>query len=155
MGIRLIIAAEATIDIIKEELIKKLQSTRQYYKNIRPISITFEGKILTEDEITIILDTLRKIGLNIRNDISQSEFTEEKQLNIPREEDGLFYLGNLKNGQSIEASESIIIVGDVEAGACVYSKGNIIIIGRLQGYAEAGFEGNKDAFVYTLFSGRN
>jgi len=155
MGIRLIIAAEATIDIIKEELIKKLQNTRQYYKNIKPISITFEGKILTEDEITIILDTLRNIGLNIKDEFSLPEITDEKQLNIPREEDGLFYMGNLKNGQSIEASESIIIIGDVESGACVYSKGNIIIIGHLQGYAEAGYNGNKDAFVYTLFSGRN
>ncbi len=155
MGIRLIIAAEATIDVIKDELIKKLQSTRQYYKNIKPISITFEGKILTEDEVTIILDTLRCIGLNIKDEISLPEFTEEKQLNTPREEDGLFFMGNLKNGQSIEASESIIIIGDVEAGACVYSKGNIVIIGRLAGYAEAGYKGNKDAFVYTLFSGRN
>ncbi|MBE5945881.1 MAG: hypothetical protein E7259_02920 [Lachnospiraceae bacterium] len=155
MGLRLIVAYEADIDIIIDELIKKLQNTKQYYKNIKPITVTFEGKILTEDEITIVLDTLRNLGLNIKTNISPPEIPTDKQQNIPPDEDGLFYLGNLKNGQSIEASESIIIVGDVEQGACVYSKGNIIIIGRLNGYAEAGYQGNEDAFVYTLFSGRN
>lgn len=155
MGIRLIVADEADIDIIIDELIKKLQNTSQYYKNIKPISVTFEGKILTEDEITLILDTLRNLGLNIKTNSGPPEDTTEKQLNIPPDEDGLFYLGDLKYGQSIEASESIIIVGNVEHGASVYSKGNIIIIGYLNGYAEAGFQGNNDAFVYTLFSGRN
>ena len=149
MGIRLIIAPEATLELIIQELTKKLQTTKQYYHNIRFISVTFEGKILTEDEIETILDTLRDIGLNIQRKCSET-IQSEKPNNSQPDKDGLFYIGCLKSGQSINAAESIVIVGDIEQGASVYSEGNIIIIGELKGYAEAGYKGRKDAFVYSL-----
>ena len=65
-GITLIIREEASIDSIISILRAKLHNTKSYYKNIRPISITFEGKKLTEDETDAILCTLREIGLNIK-----------------------------------------------------------------------------------------
>lgn len=154
MGIRLIIAPEATLDLIIHELREKLQTTKQYYHNIRPISVTFEGKLLTEEETNIILDALREIGLNIQTKSSIDKHAEE-QHNPQPEKDGLFYIGCLRNGQTLNAAESIVIVGDIEQGAEVYSEGNIVIIGELNGYAEAGCKGRQDAFVYSLISGRN
>lgn len=153
MGIRLIIAPEATLDLIVKELGKKLQTTKQYYHNIRPIAVTFEGKRMTEEENNQILDTLRDIGLNIQIRESVREQTEEQHNSQP-DKDGLFYIGCLKSGQSLNSADSIVIVGDIEQGASVYSEGNIIIIGELKGYAEAGCKGREDAFVYSL-AGRN
>lgn len=150
MGIRLIIAPEAALDTIIMELKDKLQNTGHYYKNIRPISVAFDGKCLTDDETEIILDTLRELGLNI--ELPRKGLNSEKENNptLQYDKDGLFYIGSLKNGQSIDAAESIVIVGDIEQGASVYSEGNIIVIGELNGYAEAGCRGRNDAFVYSL-----
>ena len=155
-GIKLIVQEEATTDDVTNTLRIKLQKTKGYYRNVKPITVTFEGKHLTEDEKNILLDTLREIGLNIKS------HTEEKQLYTAPEpithisqNDGLFYIGNLKAGESIDSAESIVIIGNVENGASVYSEGNIVIIGELNGYAESGYKGRNDTFVYSLISGGN
>ncbi|MBR1815521.1 MAG: hypothetical protein IJ763_02350 [Lachnospiraceae bacterium] len=153
-GIRLIIAPEAKFSEIKKELNKKLQNTRHYYAKQIPIDITFDGKILTEDEKGDILELLRDKGLNIKYKEIKVIETKEKEnnfTNLQSDKDGLFYVGNLKNGQSIDAVTSIIIVGNIEQGASVTSEGNIIIIGELNGYAKAGSKGKKDAFVYNVY----
>lgn len=51
-GIRLIISPDATISQVVTCLSDKLQTTGRYYANIKPITVTFEGKDLTEDEKT-------------------------------------------------------------------------------------------------------
>ena len=151
-GIRLIISSEASFNEIKEELNKKLQNKKHYYTNARPIEITFDGKTLTEEEKKEILSLLSEKGLNIKNKEIKKNYNEEKKgfINLQPDKDGLFYLGNLKYGESINASTSIIIVGNIEQGASVISKGNIIVIGELDGFAKAGINGNKNAFVYNV-----
>ncbi|MBQ9277286.1 MAG: hypothetical protein IJ224_01495 [Lachnospiraceae bacterium] len=151
-GIRLIISSEASFDEIKEELDKKLQNKKRYCTNSKPIDITFEEKILTDDEINDILSLLREKGLNINNNNNKKtkECKDKCFTDLQADKDGLFYIGNLKTGQSINASTSIIIVGNIEQGAAVVSKGNIIVIGELNGYAKAGVSGNNNAFVYKV-----
>lgn len=152
-GITLIINQEATLDTIIESLHYKLRKTQEYYKNVKPITVTFDGKKLTEDENETIIDTLREIGLNIKtksNKVTKDNFNQQLQ-----NTDGLFFIGNLRSGHSINSTDSIIIVGNVDAGAAVYSEGNIIIIGELNGYAESGYKGREDTFVYSLISGGN
>ena len=151
-GIRLIIAPEATVSDIKQELDNKLQSKKHYYTNARPIDIIFDGKKLTEEEKCEILALLIKKGININKKHNTTNESEEKNFtDLHSDKDGLFYLGNLKNGQSINATTSIIIVGNIEQGASVVSGGNIIVIGELNGYAKAGAKGNPDAFVYNVY----
>lgn len=155
-GIRLILSPEASIKQIQACLMEKLQHTGRYYSNIKPISVTFEGKNLTEDEKQLIFEILIENGINIRNTSSANEKDKEKQTEntkkkaILTDKNGLFYIGNLKNGQSITAAKSIVIVGDIESGACVESEGNIIIIGALLGTAKSGYKGKPDTFVYSL-----
>ena len=150
-GIRLIFSAEASFDEIKQELINKLQADKHYYSNVKPIKIAFDGKKLTDDEKDDLLALLKEKGLNINN---KNKETDESKLNcftdLQLDKDGLFYIGNLKSGQSIDAATSIIIVGNIEQGASVISKGNIIVIGELNGYAKAGVSGNKNAFIYNV-----
>lgn len=153
-GIRLIISEDAAMNDIKRELNRKLQDSKHYFVKQKPIDITFEGKILTEDEKSEILYLLEKKGLNINQteNIKQINNKEESFTNLQSDKDGLFYIGNLKSGQSINAATSIVIVGNIEQGACVISKGNIIVIGKLCGYAKAGANGNKNAFVYNVIN---
>ncbi len=147
-GIRLIISPEATISQVVTCLSDKLQTTGRYYANIKPITVTFEGKDLTEDEKQQIIDTLNDKGIRIGRRSHPIE--KPKKKSIYSDKNGLFYIGNLKNGQSIQAAASIVIVGDVESGASVESEGNIIIIGALHGAATSGCKGKPDTFVYSL-----
>lgn len=149
-GIRLIISPDATISQIRSCLMDKLQNTGSYYSNIKPISVTFEGKNLTEDEKKLILEILIDKGINIGKRKIPKEKEKQQKKTIHTDKSGLFYIGNLKNGQSIIATKSIVIVGDVESGACVESEGNIIIIGALHGTARSGYKGKPDTFVYSL-----
>ncbi len=151
-GIRMIIANEASFDEIKESLDIKFQSKRRYYTKSKPIDITFEGKILTDDEIKEILSLLQEKGLNINNKATNTtkECKDQSFTDLQTDKDGLFYIGNLKTGQSINAATSIIIVGNIEQGASVVSKGNIIVIGELKGFAKAGVLGSDNAFVYKV-----
>ena len=147
-GIRLIISPDATISQVVTCLSDKLQTTGRYYANIKPITVTFEGKDLTEDEKQQIIDTLNDKGIRIGRRPRSIE--KPKTKSIYSDKNGLFYIGNLKNGQSIQAAASIVIVGDVESGASVESEGNIIIIGALHGAATSGCKGKPDTFVYSL-----
>lgn len=146
-GIRLIIAKDACIDDIIIDLDKMLSKQNYSNQTNNGIKISFEGKNLTMDERNLILNTLIEKGINIQAD--QGVFTPKQTINNSLQtKDGLFYVGNLKNGQTLETKESIIVVGNVEQGAAVYSEGSIIITGYLQGYAQA-------KFVYSYMSGRN
>ena len=147
-GIRLIISPDATISQVVTCLADKLQTTGRYYSNIKPISVTFEGKNLTEDEKQQIIDTLSEKGICIGRMHRPTEHSKKKT--IHSDKNRLFYIGSLKNGQSIQAAASIVIVGDVESGASVESEGNIIIIGALHGVAISGYKGKPDTFVYSL-----
>ena len=95
-----------------------------------------------------IIDTLNDKGIRIGRRPRSIE--KPKKKSIYSDKNGLFYIGNLKNGQSIQAAASIVIVGDVESGASVESEGNIIIIGALHGAATSGCKGKPDTFVYSL-----
>ncbi len=64
--------------------------------------------------------------------------------------DGLFYRGTLRSGQSLEVKDSIIVIGDVNPGANVIAGGNIVVIGSLKGSVVAGANGNQNAFVMAL-----
>lgn len=147
-GIRLIISPEATVSEVITCLEDKLQTTGRYYSNIKPITVTFEGKNLTEDEKQQIIQLLNEKGIRIGWKSRPVE--KKKKKSIFTDKNGLFYIGNLKNGQSIQAAASIVIVGDVESGASVESEGNIIIIGALNGVATSGYKGKPDTFVYSL-----
>lgn len=145
-GIRLIIAKDATINNILNELDNMLSKQSYNNQTNNEIKLTFEGKILTMDERKLILKVLSSYGIKIQADKENS--THKCELSDKHNNDGLFYVGNLKNGQVLEAKDSIIIVGNIEQGAAVYSDGNILITGYLYGYAKA-------KFVYSYMSGRN
>lgn len=150
MGIHLIMSKDASIDMILSDLKKKLNTTKHYYKNVRPISLTFDGRDLTEDEVNQITNILSDNGLIIKTKETIPEQPiagiDDSQL----DKDGLFLIGNIRNGQSIDATKSIIIIGDVERGASVYSKGNIIVIGQIYGNVVSESCGSKKGFIYSL-----
>jgi septum site-determining protein MinC len=58
--------------------------------------------------------------------------------------------GNLRSGQILQRTESVIVIGDVNPGAQVVSPGDVLIWGRLRGSVHAGAEGDEQAMVTAL-----
>ncbi len=59
----------------------------------------------------------------------------------------LIHNGNIRSGQSLSSSNSIVVFGDVNPGGSVISDGCIFVYGSLLGNATAGYRGNTDAFI--------
>lgn len=150
-GLKLIIPDDSDVKQIVEYLKRKaFIDCNQYYKQ-KPFDVIFEGKALTDDEKQCILHTLNIDNKYIDKINPENTNKETEKLNnIPDDNCGLFFFGDIKNGQILEANESIIIVGDVAKGAQVYSEGNVIIIGRQKGLVISGCKGNKNTFVYSI-----
>lgn len=153
----------------------KFDDSNKYFNSQSQTAITFEGRNLSNDEIDQILTMIRtRTNLQIPYVIDNRQSTEEQFQRIidanhpdtngsidssndtctryiyPDKNDGLFYKGTLRSGQSLEASGSLVIIGDVNPGATVQCNGNIIILGGLKGTAIAGADGRKSCFVLAL-----
>lgn len=150
-GLRLIIPEDADVKHIVEYLKRKAYADCKQYYEQKPFEVIFEGKALTDDEKQCILHTLNIDNIQADKLYSQKLIDKtEKINNIPDDNCGLFFFGDIKNGQILETDESIIIVGDVAKGAKVYSQGNVIIIGQQKGLVISGCKGKNDTFVYSL-----
>lgn len=60
------------------------------------------------------------------------------------------FRGNLRSGQVLQRTESVLVIGDVNPGGQVISSGDIMIWGRLRGVAHAGAEGNAGAIIAAM-----
>lgn len=169
-GITLVLEKELEFDTLLELISEKFIESNKFFDAKQQVAISFEGRNLSNEEQS---DILTKISENTKLNISyiiddntatKVKFKEaidqlEAQETVPEPaeqsepsvpDDGQFYKGTLRSGQSLDANSSIVVVGDVNPGASVVSKGNIIILGCLKGTAYAGCDGNDKAFVVAL-----
>ncbi|MCI8464591.1 MAG: septum site-determining protein MinC [Lachnospiraceae bacterium] len=143
------------------EIREKFQESARFFRGAK-MAISFEGRILTTEEINAIVNTICEnseieISCVIDTDKAREAFfkkiLEEKageETNGQPFGNGQFYRGTLRSGQVLEAEGSIIILGDVNPGARVVAKGNIIVLGTLRGTAIAGLGGKRHAIVVAL-----
>ena len=59
-------------------------------------------------------------------------------------------MGNLRSGSNVETQGSLMVIGDVKPGASVTAGGCVFVLGALQGNADAGAYGNRDAFIFAM-----
>lgn len=169
-GITLVLDKELEFAALLELITEKFIESNKFFDAEQQIAISFEGRNLSNEEQSDILTTISEnTKLNISyiiddNIATQTRFKEaidqiaeppaveepEDQPDTSVPDDGQFYKGTLRSGQSLDANSSIVVVGDVNPGASVVSKGNIIILGCLKGTAYAGCDGNDKAFVVAL-----
>ncbi|MCC6454411.1 MAG: septum site-determining protein MinC [Caldilineaceae bacterium] len=69
---------------------------------------------------------------------------------LPNRPNHFVHRGNLRSGQVLRKTESIVVIGDVNPGAQVISGGDIMVWGRLRGVAHAGADGNRRAVVTAI-----
>ncbi len=156
-GINLILDPDMPFTELKKEILKKFEESDRFFKNAK-IGLSFEGRVLSQEQEYEILDLIEKntsiqVVCIIENDERIDAYYAEK---IKSFEDaqagrtGEFYKGTLRSGQVIECESSIVILGDVNPGAKIIARGNIVILGSLKGNAYAGAAGDESAFVAAL-----
>lgn len=156
-GIVVVLNPDIGFEELKEQVTIKFKESSKFFDNAK-MAISFEGRILSNDEQKDILDIIGNntdmhIVCVIDNDPDKEEIfkksLEEKLMEFDNNT-GQFYKGILRSGASLEVENSVIIIGDVNNGARVVSKGNIIVLGTLRGNAFAGACGNNNSFVVAL-----
>lgn len=157
-GISLHLKEDVPFQEIIEEVAFKFSEAKSFFKNAS-MALSIEGREVTDAEEILILDTIkRNSDLNIvclvghdeqtnKNFIKALQHMEKK---LTRGDEGQFYRGTLKNNETLETENSIVIMGDVYPGSCVISAKNVIVLGGLYGGAYAGANGQLDAFVAAL-----
>ncbi|WP_053957515.1 septum site-determining protein MinC [Inediibacterium massiliense] len=148
-GIIIYFKKDADYVKVRDQLIKKLESAKKFFKGAKVISI--QGKILTDDEKKEIKEIIHsRFGMIV----SEKEKTNIKNIKTPKKvfegiEEGntKFIRATIRSGQRIKFSGNLVIIGDVNPGAEIIAEGNIMVMGSLRGVAHAGVSGNERAFV--------
>lgn len=153
-GITIYLDENTEYDKLKQNLEKKIAEASKFFKGVKT-NIFFRGKAISAEqqmELLQIISATTNMNIafmHVENEVSEAIPTlladKLKQHNISK-----FYKGNIRSGQVLEFTGSMIIIGDVNPGALVRAEGNIVILGALKGTAHAGCNGMTDAFVAAL-----
>ena len=63
----------------------------------------------------------------------------------------IIHKGTIRSGDRISSNGDLFIIGDVNPGAIISANNNVFVWGKLLGIAFAGENGNKNAFITSLF----
>lgn len=155
-GISVILDEELSFDELLSEVAFKFRESAAFFGEAK-MAVSFEGRLLSEKEEKRLVKTIsHNSRLNIvclvgRDEERNQTFLKAiQQVDRRDDNEGQFYKGTLKNGDTLEVDSSIVIVGDVNPGARVVAKKDIIIIGGLYGEAYAGADGDETHFITAL-----
>lgn len=156
-GISVIMDAAIPYEELLADIAAKFKEADSFFKDAA-VAISLEGRNLTESQEREVLDAitqnsrLKVLCLMGRDEDKNIKFLGiQNNLSFQKDENcGQFYRGSLRDGQSIETENSIIILGDVCEGCCVYSAKDIVILGSLTGEVHAGAGGSLNHFVVAL-----
>lgn len=142
-----------------EEIAFKFRESAHFFKDASMV-LSFEGRALSDLEERHIVNTITANShLNIVCIVGKNEETNKNYVKALQklsfhqqamENAGQFYKGNLKDGQTLETENSVIVLGDVYPGASIVSNKDIVILGGLFGQAYAGGSGDEGHFVVAL-----
>lgn len=156
-GISIIMDSEVSFDVLLNDIGEKFKEADGFFKDAS-VAISLEGRVCTEKEERLILDKITDnsrihiLCLMGKDEDKNLKFLGiQNNLSFQKDENcGQFYRGSLKDGQSIETENSIVILGDVNVGCSVYSAKDIVVLGSLHGEAYAGATGNQCHYVVAL-----
>ena len=158
MGLILWLDPNTEYSVLYEEMMQKFQASSSFFSFSKPIALKFEGKRLEQEQISEILDgisnlTSLQIAYIIDEDIaietkfhqliSEQEEQKAALLEVERQReqlleaekrknDGIFYKGTLRSGQSVTSDSSVVVIGDVNPGATVSAAGNVVMYMQVQ-----------------------
>lgn len=148
-----------------QEIITKFRESERFFGS-EPIAIHFEGRKLTDTQQLQIMDaidcytTVRVATIVENSKIYEyvSELALKNQLSpkdievdtIAQEAVCTFIPRDIKAGEEISSTNTVVVLGNVEKGAIVRSNEHVIVCGRLEGQALAGMEGDCESVILAL-----
>jgi septum site-determining protein MinC len=156
-GISVILDESIPYEQLLGDVAAKFKDADKFLKDAEVV-ISLSGRKFTPAQEREILDIITenshlKVLCLTGNDEEQERKFDNIRENMPSqgaEGFGQFYRGSLRNGQSLETENSIVILGDVSSGCSVYSNKDIVVLGTLSGSAYAGAGGNSSHFIAAL-----
>lgn len=158
-GLSIYLDEEMPFAQLLEEIAFKFKESAHFFKDASMV-LSFEGRQLSDLEERQIVSTITaNSSLNVvcimgKNEETNKNFVKALQkLSYHQqvmENAGQFYKGTLKDGQTLETENSVIVLGDVYPGASIVSNKDIVILGGLFGQAYAGGDGSEGHFVVAL-----
>ena len=79
------------------------------------------------------------------------DFNKQLPLDTSYQEKDILHKGTVRSGDRISSNGDLFIFGDVNPGAIISANNNVYVWGKLFGIASAGKNGNKNAFIASLF----
>lgn len=155
--------------MLMAQLRQKLHQSSGFFRG-GAVSLDVGDRSLTDEELATAKEILNEHGLNLNLVRSTSEETSQAasvlSVSVSLEQaeatlaesagtnheslEHFVYRGNLRSGQILRRTETILILGDVNPGALVESEGDILVWGRLRGTAHAGSRGDTSAIVSAM-----
>lgn len=153
-GILIYIKPQYEFEIIKEQLINKIEKTQSFFKGAKIFDIHCDTLTIEEkEELQVLMATRYKIHVlkpEERDALNQARSIDEIFAGI-NEGKTKFIQGTLRSGQNINYEGNVVVLGDVNPGAQITAYGNIIVMGSLRGVAHAGANGNADSCVAAFY----
>ncbi len=156
-GLILNLDPDIPFEELRQAVADKFKMSANFFKNAK-LALTFRGRVLTKEQENLLVDEIvQNSSIHILCLVDEEKKSEEYYKNAvihalenQKDEDGQFYRGTLRSGQTLETEKSVVIIGDVNPGAQVVSRGNIVILGCCMGNIYAGASGNRDCFAAAL-----
>ncbi len=156
-GMTVILDPELPFEQLLQDVAVKFGESAKFWGSVQ-MALTLAGRDLSPEEEFELVNVITgnsdiEILCLLDQDLERTRKCEkalnEKLMEISAAS-GQFYRGTLKEGESIDAETSIVVIGDVEKGARIISKGHVVVIGDLRGSVVAGLSGNSDAVVAAM-----
>jgi len=133
----------------KNELIEKLESARDFFKEAN-FNI-HSSEYLEADKKKALEHICIDMGLTLDETIFLPEIEEKKESpagsGTETIEDDVIIRGTVRSGQRISAKRDVVVVGNVNPGAELIAGRNIIVMGSLRGTVHAGAGGDTGATI--------
>ncbi|ABR48451.1 septum site-determining protein MinC [Alkaliphilus metalliredigens QYMF] len=151
-GILVRIKPEIDFNLIKTQLIQKLEHTESFFKgaeiaDIECDSLSFEER----KELENLMTNRYQMIIHKKEVANIEEVPQDSVFDGINEGVTKFISGTLRSGRKIAYEGNIVILGDVNPGAQITAYGNIIVMGSLRGIAHAGANGNINACVAAFY----
>ena len=158
-GLSIFLDDEIPFSKLIEEIAFKFRESAHFFKDASMV-VSFEGRELSDLEERQLVNTITaNSSLNVVCIMGKNEETNKNYIKALQklsyhqqvmENAGQFYKGTLKDGQTLETENSVIVLGDVYPGASIVSNKDIVVLGGLYGQAYAGGSGDEGHFVVAL-----
>tara|TARA_B100000242_G_scaffold212893_1_gene155039 strand:- start:51 stop:713 length:663 start_codon:yes stop_codon:yes gene_type:complete len=136
---------EVKIFVVNESIsIQQLSKLKDHFNKINARSL----RIYSNNRDTILSGKSLKIDSNF---VKEQDAKTKLLLLNSEQKDDILHKGTLRSGDRISSNGNLCIIGDVNPGAIVSAKNNIYVWGKLLGIAFAGKNGDKNAFITSLY----